>query len=110
MLASIVNTNKPKRLIRLGPKYAHVGLVNPGKRTGRTIERGRKQMTVERSTDASSTSPPLTWKTIDWPLFHDAPNIGELLRGELVRSVDLGQPSCCRHGSGCLLYTSPSPR
>jgi RNA-directed DNA polymerase len=24
-------------------------------------------MTVERSTDASSTSPPLTWKTIDWP-------------------------------------------
>src|SRR6266853_1657107 len=23
-------------------------------------------MTVERSTDASSTSPPLTWKTIDW--------------------------------------------
>ena len=24
-------------------------------------------MTVERSTDASSTPPPLTWKTIDWP-------------------------------------------
>jgi len=23
-------------------------------------------MTVERSTDASSTAPPLTWKTIDW--------------------------------------------
>jgi RNA-directed DNA polymerase len=26
-------------------------------------------MTVERSTDASSTPPPLTWKTIDWPRF-----------------------------------------
>src|SRR6266852_4106496 len=25
------------------------------------------QMTVEQSTDASFTPPPLTWKTIDWP-------------------------------------------
>src|SRR5439155_1898010 len=32
-----------------------------------TMERERKQMTVEQSTDASFTSAPLNWKTIDWP-------------------------------------------
>src|SRR5260370_28868542 len=41
-------------------------MVNPGKRTCRTNERQRKQMTVEQSTDASLTPTPLTWKTINW--------------------------------------------
>jgi RNA-directed DNA polymerase len=29
-------------------------------------------MTVERSTDASSTPPPLTWKTMNWPRIRQA--------------------------------------
>src|SRR5439155_22865247 len=68
--------------------YAHVGLVNPRKKTCRTIERERKQMTVEQSTDASFTPPPLTWKTIDWTTIRQE---GRRLQMQIAKATQAGQ-------------------
>ncbi len=47
-----------RRIVLTG--YAHVGLVNPGKRVWRTIEEEGKQMTAPQpGVDASRTQPPL---------------------------------------------------